>query len=86
MSVSFLNSTIAASACSSANIPYPSLAGAEILALETSLVANFSEYIHIGYYTNHGAVNVTDVTYCNVTVTYSHPCENDTLTFMAFLP
>lgn len=74
------------SACSAAAIPYPDLYGANFLSLEANLVTDFSKNIHIGYYTNHGGVSVVNATYCNVTMTYTHPGENDTVEVQVFLP
>jgi hypothetical protein len=54
--------------------------------LEANLITNFSSYVHIGLYANHGAVNVTNINYCNVTVSYTHPGENDTINVQVWLP
>lgn len=74
------------SACSAAAIPYPDLYGAEFLSLEANLVTGFTQDIPIGYYANHGAVDVVNATYCNVTLTYTHPGENDTVGVQVYLP
>jgi hypothetical protein len=73
MNASFSNTSISASACSASTIPYPVLYGAEFLSLEANLVTNYSKYVNIGYYSNHGSVNVTDANFCNVTLSYTHP-------------
>lgn len=62
------------------------LYGAEFLSLEANLVTNYSQYVHVGYYSNHGAVNVTDANFCNVTLSYTHPGENDTVNIQVWLP
>jgi hypothetical protein len=81
-----MNNSIAATICSTSSIPYPSLFGAEFLSLETTLVQNYSRSIHAGLYSNHGAVNVVDATFCNVTVSYTHPGQNDTIFVQVWLP
>lgn len=83
---SLFNGTVHPAACSQANIPIPSLYGAEFLSLEADLVSNFSRHLPIGAYLNHGDVNITDVDFCNVTLSYTHPGQNDLLTVQAWLP
>jgi S-formylglutathione hydrolase FrmB len=73
-------------ACSAAAIPYPTLFGADFLSIETTLVQNYSQIVHSGYYSNHGTVNVTDVSFCNVTMSYTHPGQNDTIYVQVYLP
>jgi len=73
-------------ACSAAAVPYPTLPGAEFLSLEADLVANYSRNIAIGMYVNHGPVNVTNVSLCNITVSYTHPGESDTVNVQVWLP
>ncbi|RDW75520.1 carboxylic ester hydrolase-10 [Coleophoma cylindrospora] len=86
MNSSLFNSSVPASACSAASIPYPNLFGAEFLSLEATLISNLSSNIHIGFYTNHGAVDVKNVNYCNVTVTYTHPGQDDKINVQVWLP
>lgn len=86
MPVSLYNSTVASSACSNATLSYPVLPGGEILSLEANLVSNYSKSIHIGYYANHGGVDIVDTTFCNVTLSYTHPGENDNVQVQVFLP
>ncbi|KAH7186098.1 Tannase/feruloyl esterase [Fusarium flagelliforme] len=83
---SLFNGTVPASACIPASIPYPSLFGAEFVSLEASHVANFSSNVPIGVYANHGAVEVDNVSYCNVTVSYTHPGRNDHVNVQVWLP
>jgi hypothetical protein len=83
---SLFNGTAPSSACSAASIPYPSLFGAEFTSLETTFVANYSQNIPIGYYSNHGTVNVTNASFCNVTLTYTHPGQNDTIHVQVWMP
>ena len=77
---------ISASLCSPQAIPYPALFGAEFFTLNASLVSNYSRYVREGYYLNHGAKNVTDVSFCNITIAYTHPGQNDIVNVEAWLP
>lgn len=72
--------------CSAATISCPILFGAEILSLKASLVTNYSQYVHSGYYSNHGPVNVANANFCNVTISYTHPGQNDKLFVQVWLP
>ncbi|KAI4599404.1 hypothetical protein KJ359_001846 [Pestalotiopsis sp. 9143b] len=83
---SLFNGTIPSSACSATALPYPDLFGAEFLSLETTYVANYSQRVPTGYYTNHGGVTVSNVNFCNVTVSYTHPGQNDTVHVQVWLP
>ncbi|XDG07066.1 hypothetical protein ABKA04_006681 [Annulohypoxylon sp. FPYF3050] len=83
---SLFNGTVPSCACSAASIPYPELFGAEFLSLETNFVANRSQNVPIGYYSNHGSVTATNVNFCNVTLTYTHPGQNDTIHVQVWLP
>lgn len=74
------------SMCSGNAIPYPTVPGAEILSLQSTLVSNYSQFVHEGYYLNHHSVDVTNVSFCNVTVAYTHPGENDTVHVKVYLP
>ncbi|OIW22714.1 tannase-domain-containing protein [Coniochaeta ligniaria NRRL 30616] len=60
MTIQAVLPSVVASPCLPASIPYPTLFGAEFLSLEANFVANYSQNVPIGYYVNHGAVNVTD--------------------------
>jgi feruloyl esterase len=86
MDVSYHNIILLTSACHPAAIPYPSLYGAEFLSLETTLVANYSQTVYPGAYANHGSVTVTNVSFCNVTLTYTHPGQNDNINVQVWLP
>jgi hypothetical protein len=83
---SLFNGTIPSSACSAATLPCPGLFGAEFLSLEAIFVANYSQRVPTGYYTNHGGVTVTNVSFCNITATYTHPGQNDTVHVQVWLP
>jgi hypothetical protein len=79
-------SSIPASACVTSAIAYPSVFGAEILNLSANLVQNFSEEVSDQVYYNHPSVSVRNIDYCNITVTYTHPGQNDTVNVETWLP
>ncbi|KAL1966362.1 hypothetical protein VTN77DRAFT_4504 [Rasamsonia byssochlamydoides] len=72
--------------CSSQALPYPTLFGAEFLSLEASLVSNYSKYVSEWYYMNHHSVNVTNLSFCNVSIAYTHPGQNDSVNVQVWLP
>lgn len=63
-----------------------SLFGAEILSLEANLVSNYSTSVPEVYRYNAPAVELKNATFCNVTVTYTHPGQNDNIIAEAWLP
>lgn len=75
-----------ASACVADSIVPPVLLGAEILNIEAAVVANYSGTSKEEYNYNHPTIVYTDLTYCNVTVTYTHPGQNDTINVENWLP
>lgn len=79
-------STIPASACAASAIPYPTVFGAEVLELSANLVQNFSAEVPDHFYYNHPSISLKGVDYCNVTVTYTHPGQNDTINVETWLP
>jgi hypothetical protein len=74
------------SICSAQAIGLPTLFGAKILSLEAAVVQNYSAYVFEGYYFNHGSINATNLEFCNVTVSYTHPGQNDRITTQIWLP
>lgn len=73
-------------ACNSAAIPLPSLFGAEILVLTANVVQNFSQEVSDQMYYNHPPISVKGVNFCNITVTYTHPGQDDSISVEAWLP
>ncbi|SCO92607.1 related to feruloyl esterase B precursor [Fusarium oxysporum] len=64
----------------------PSLFGADILGLEANLVTNYSSSVAEAYRYVAPATELRNATFCNVTVTYTHPGQNDTINVEAWLP
>lgn len=83
---SLFNGSVSAGACSATNFPLPTIFGAEFLSLEANLVSNFSRNVQTGLYTNHGGVVVENLDFCNVTLTYTHPGQNDTVHVQVWMP
>jgi feruloyl esterase len=54
------------------------------LSLEANIVTNYSQDLPL--YINHGSVDTTNLNFCNVSVTYTHPGENDTVNVEVWLP
>ncbi|KAM5352938.1 hypothetical protein ACJ41O_005660 [Fusarium nematophilum] len=83
---SLFQGSVSPSACSSSAIPFPALDGAHFLSIDTLLVTNHTSNVHSGLYTNHGAVKVDNVSFCNVTLSYTHTGEDDTVNVQVWLP
>jgi hypothetical protein len=78
--------TVPASSCVASAIPTPTVFGAEILTVAATLVQNYSSSISDQYYYNHPSATLTGIDYCNITVTYTHPGQNDTINVESWLP
>ncbi|KAL4922729.1 Tannase/feruloyl esterase [Aspergillus aurantiobrunneus] len=72
--------------CSSLIIPHPAIPGASVDFLHAYLVSNASSYIPESVYTNHGPVNVTNASFCVVTLAYTHNHETDFVNTQVWLP
>ncbi|WAO91777.1 Carboxylic ester hydrolase [Fusarium falciforme] len=72
--------------CVASTFATPTLLGAEFLSIEANIVPNYSFDVPKGWTYSQPALNVENVTFCNVTVTYTHPGQNDTLHVEAWLP
>jgi hypothetical protein len=86
MSASLFNGIISPSACSADNFPYPIIPEVHFLSLEVNHVANYSVNIPLGGYHNHGPVNVTNVGFYNISITYTHPNGNKSVNVQVWLP
>ncbi|KAH8200964.1 hypothetical protein TruAng_004902 [Truncatella angustata] len=78
--------TIPPSSCSSGVIPTPFLFGAEIISLAASPILNFTGVAPEKYYYNHPTVVANQVNFCSITVTYTHPGQNDVVNIETWLP
>ncbi|KAL4883369.1 feruloyl esterase [Aspergillus karnatakaensis] len=73
-------------ACSPAAIQPPLIYGAEILSLTASWATNFTLDVPATFNYNHGDTSLTNATFCNITVTYTHPGYADHITVETWLP
>lgn len=69
----------------SARLAAPVVQGLEILNLTATAVTNFSTNVTAEYNIHHDAYKVKDVDYCNITVPYTHPGQNDVITLETWL-
>ena len=74
-----------AESCVSGTFSTPILPGAEILTLEAALVTDYAVNATAQDRFTQPAVEA-DVDFCNVTVSYTHPGQNDNIIAEAWLP
>lgn len=79
-------STDLVSLCSASSFPFPDLPGAQLDSITASPVHNFSGVAPEYYYFNHPTVTMTNSTFCNVTISYTHPGQGDLVTVNSYLP
>ncbi|KAI1475100.1 tannase and feruloyl esterase [Daldinia eschscholtzii] len=72
--------------CTPAHISYPDLPGVQFTSLSASLVSNLTIQVPESTYVNHGAIYAEDVSFCNLTTTYTHTGKSDTVTISVYLP
>lgn len=60
--------------------------GAEVMSLEASIVTNYSVSVPLSVRFTQLAVDVNNASFCNVTVTYTHQGQHDTVIVEAWLP
>jgi hypothetical protein len=72
--------------CTPTGIQLPVILGAKFLDVQASLVQNFSRTVPQQVNPNHGTIQVQDVSFCNVTLTHTHPGQNDTVVTQIWLP
>lgn len=63
-----------------------SLFGAEVLSVNADLVTGYSFPVLDGWRYSQPSVTVDNATFCNVTVTYTHPNQNDRINAEVWLP
>lgn len=84
--VSLFNGTVLPSSCTPSTFQYPTLQGADFLTLNTNYISNFSAHIVNGYYPGHPSANVVGASFCNVSVSYTRPGQNNTINAQVWLP
>ncbi|KAL6242331.1 hypothetical protein RBB50_010879 [Rhinocladiella similis] len=84
MKLSAANITHAA--CISRSFLYPNLFGAKTLSLTAEMVTDYSMSIEQGQYPSHDARNVKNLSFCNVSLIYTHPGQHDSINVQVWLP
>lgn len=74
------------SLCSPSTFTPPLVFGAEIISIDTHLVTNFTAFVPAEQLLNTPTTNATNVNFCNVTVSYTHPGQEDNISVTAWLP
>ncbi|KAK1711820.1 Tannase/feruloyl esterase [Colletotrichum lupini] len=77
---------MSAFSCAPATFENISLFGAEILSLQTNLVTNYTITVPSSVRFTQPSVEVQNGSFCNITVTYTHPGQGDIVNFEAWLP
>lgn len=75
-----------ASLCSAPAFPFPDLPGAHLESVVATPIYNFTDTKPASPYFAPPALRVKNATFCNVTVSYTHPGQNDLINVRAFLP
>jgi hypothetical protein len=73
------------SLCSAATFA-PVVFGANILNISANLVTGYNSTTLSNFNYNHPTIKVSNASFCNVTVTYTRPGENDTINVETWLP
>lgn len=72
--------------CTPSTFSSISLFGAEILDVEAAVVTDYNFDIPAGWRYSQPSIDVQNATFCNVTVTYTHPSQNDSIVTETWLP
>jgi hypothetical protein len=73
-------------ACSPETFGTLSVFGADILSINAALVTNHSASASAAYRYTQPATTLQNATFCNITVSYTHPGQNDNVSVEAWLP
>lgn len=74
-----------AEACTLETFPL-SLLDASILSIETTSVTNYTVSVPATFLYTQPPISASNLSFCNVTVSYTHPGQNDTIIVEAWLP
>ncbi|KFA75667.1 hypothetical protein S40288_08561 [Stachybotrys chartarum IBT 40288] len=80
------STTVSPVLCAPSTFDYPSVFGVEFSSIEASLVENFSTYVSDLYHNHNPELWVEDATFCNVTLSYTHPGVGDLVVVESWLP
>jgi hypothetical protein len=75
-----------ASLCSPDSLTAPKFFGGHVLNFDVNLVENYNSTAVSLLYYGHPTVKVENVSFCNITVAYTHPGQNDTIHVETWLP
>lgn len=78
--------TVAVAACSPESLKSVHLSGAVIDNISAFEVHNYSYIDELGSYAGNIAKNYTDLNFCNVSITYSHEDQDDSIHVNVWLP
>ncbi|KAH6613822.1 tannase and feruloyl esterase-domain-containing protein [Boeremia exigua] len=78
--------SLAPSPCAAATFTTPGLFGANFTSLSANLVTNYSFPVPDGWRYSQPSIHVQDASFRNITVSYTHPGQNDTLYVETWLP
>ncbi|KPM36266.1 hypothetical protein AK830_g10282 [Neonectria ditissima] len=73
-------------ACSPSTFTNLDLFGAEILSLTAETVSNYTRTVPRAYTFHHPTLSVENASFCNVTVSYTHPGRDDLIYVETWLP
>lgn len=73
-------------ACSPSTFTNLDLFGAEILSLTAETVSNFTRSVPYAYTFHHPTLSVDNASFCNITVSYTHPGQDDLIHVETWLP
>ncbi|KAF2821056.1 tannase-domain-containing protein [Ophiobolus disseminans] len=74
------------SSCSSQAIPLPTIFGSKFFSVAAVPVSNYTYLSNGPPNPNHGTIETRNLSFCNVTLTHTHPGQNDTILTNIWLP
>ncbi|KFY63354.1 hypothetical protein V496_04009 [Pseudogymnoascus sp. VKM F-4515 (FW-2607)] len=83
---SLFQGSVSALACTPTSFHYPEILGATFLSVETNLVSNYSGFITHFDYGSHQNVNLANVSFYNVMVSYTRLGQNNNIHSQVWLP
>lgn len=72
--------------CNASAIPFPTVFGAEFVSINASLTTNYTAAAQWISNPGHWNISRTNVSFCNITVTHTHPGQDDLITTNIWLP
>ncbi|KAH7125663.1 Tannase/feruloyl esterase [Dendryphion nanum] len=72
--------------CVPSALPFPTIFGAEFLSIQASLTQNYTAVAPWVQNPGHWNISRSNVSFCNVTLTHTHPGQSDLITTQIWLP